>query len=451
MIQRRLKLNLSAAELYWQIQTEKDAIFLDSAMDHQRLGRYSIIAWGPTMSFRAKGNQSEWRTEKSTLNAVGNPLSIFEPIYKESLKSIQGDLPFYGGWIGYWAYDLGRQLEVLPCDTIDDISLPDMYLRFYDFAVVFDHLKEDAWLVSANEDTEVYDELIHRLEALGKPAIHLEPIESAPVFDSNFEKQAYLEALSTLRNFIRTGDIYQANLTQRFHTTMQQSPIQAYYKLRQVNPAPFAAFMPIEEGALLSSSPERFISLRNRKLETRPIKGTRPRGETPEADEVFKNELLQSEKDQSELLMIVDLERNDLSKVAEVGTVKVPELMVLESYPTVHHLVATVQATLKEGLNAIDVIRHTFPGGSITGAPKIRAMEVIEVLEPTQRSVYTGSIGYLCVSGDMDLNIVIRTIIVKGDDAYFQAGGGITWDSVEEEEYEESLQKAKAIKHALSI
>lgn len=450
-MQKKLNLKLSAPELYWHIQTEKAAVFLDSAMDPKRLGRYSIIAWSPRMTFSAKGHLSELRTEKSTLKAVGNPLTIFEPIYKETLRPISGDLPFYGGWIGYLAYDLGRQLERLPCETVDDIGLADMQLGFYDFAVIFDHLKEESWLVSAHEATDVYDELIHRLEALKAPQIHLEPVKTEPVFDSNFEKQAYLEALTTLRNYIRSGDIYQANLTQRFHTKMQQSPIHAYYKLRQVNPAPFAAFMPLEEGALLSSSPERFISLRKGKLETRPIKGTRPRGETPEADEVLKQALLESEKDQSELLMIVDLERNDLSKVAKVGTVAVPELMVLESYPTVHHLVATVQATLKEGLSAIDVIRHTFPGGSITGAPKIRAMEVIETLEPTQRSVYTGSIGYLCVSGDMDLNIVIRTIIVKGEEAYFQAGGGITWDSVEEDEYEESLQKAKAIKRALSI
>lgn len=451
MIEKSLKLKISAAELYWHIQNEQNAIFLDSAMDPQRLGRYSVVAWSPTMTFSAKGNQTLFVTEKSRLVALGNPLTIFEPIYKETLKEIQGELPFYGGWIGYLGYDLGRQLEKLPCDTIDDIGLDDVCLHFYRFAIVFDHLKETTWLVSGEDDASIFEEIILKLEALKKPEIILTPVREQAVFRSNFEKQAYLEALTKLKNYILTGDIYQANLTQRFSTKMQQSAVSAYYKLRTVNPAPFAAFMTLEKGAILSSSPERFISLRRGRLETRPIKGTRPRGETLEADEVFKQELLASEKDQSELLMIVDLERNDLSRIAEVGTVKVPELMILESYPTVHHLVATVEAQLKSGYTAIDVIRHTFPGGSITGAPKIRAMEVIEELEPTQRSVYTGSIGYLCVSGDMDLNIAIRTIIVSGEDAYFQAGGGITWDSVEEEEYEESLQKAKALKRALSI
>lgn len=451
MIEISLNLQIEAAELFWHIQHEEHAVFLDSASAPSRLGHYSIVAWGPDATFKSKGRHICYQTPKSKLEAIGHPLDLFEPIYKSYLKSEMSSLPFYGGWIGYFGYDLARELEEIGDDTIDDVQLPDILLHHYPMAVIFDHHQNQSWFVSSEGSPELYAELIVKLQGLTKPHIALEAIAKEPIFTSNFEKDEYIQALTKLRGYIRTGDIYQANLTQRFHTKMQQSPISAYYKLRAVNPAPFAAFIPLDNGAILSSSPERFIRMRQGKLETRPIKGTRKRGETAIEDQTLSQELLNSEKDQSELLMIVDLQRNDLSRVAEVGTVKVPELMVLESYPTVHHLVATVEAKLKQGLTAIDVLRHTFPGGSITGAPKIRAMQVIEELEPTKRSVYTGSIGYLADSGDMDLNIVIRTVVVTGEDAYFQAGGGITWDSVEEDEYEESLQKAKALKKALSL
>lgn len=454
MISKVVTVSLEAHELFWLIKNEKNPIFLDSAMDPDRLGRYSIIAWDPVLTFESKGNRILIQDSAGQMECTGNPFQILKTLYKDYEKKYESDLPFCGGWMGYFGYDLCHHIEKLPRTTIDDIHLPDCVLGLYDQAVVYDHQTQLTHLVNAqlNEKSgERFEQLESFILSAEKPNIELEYKDQVPEFRANFTKEEYVEALEKLKSYIRSGDIYQANLTQRFTTDLTEDPANLYYKLRSVNPAPFAAYMPLKDGAILSSSPERFILLKNGLVETRPIKGTRPRGNTPEEDESFKAELIASEKDRSELLMIVDLERNDLSRVAKVGTVKVPELMVCETYPTVFHLVSTVVATLKDNLNPIDVLEATFPGGSITGAPKIRAMEVIDELEPTQRSVYTGSIGYIGLNGDMDLNIAIRTIICHQDQASFQAGGGIVWDSVALEEYEESLQKAKAMKRALSL
>lgn len=454
MLSKSLSIKLEAHELYWCLQNEPHAVFLDSAMDPARLGRYSIVAWNPFMTFESKGSRHLIKEENMQLEFTGNTFDALNRLYKEYHVESHSDLPFIGGFIGYFGYDLCHQIERLDISTIDDINLPDCFLGLYDGAVIFDHQTGSVSLV----DSEVRPggeqrlaEVELQLAALEKPEINLPERATPPVFESNFEREAYLEALSRVKAYIRSGDIYQANMTQRFTAELGQKPIELYYKLRSVNPAPFAAFIPLADGAVVSSSPERLIRIDGGRVETRPIKGTRPRGNTPEEDQALSEELSASEKDRSELLMIVDLERNDLSKIAKTGTVKVPELMVCETYPTVFHLVSTVTAELKEGLTPIDVVRAVFPGGSITGAPKIRAMQVIDELEPTQRSVYTGSIGYIGFNGQTDLNITIRTIICKGDRAYFQAGGGIVWDSDEASEYEETLTKAKALMRALSI
>lgn len=454
MIIKKVAISLKAHELFWLVKNEKNPVFLDSAMDPTRLGRYSIIAWDPILHFESKGNRILIKDDKGQLEYTGNPFDTLKELYGQYKQVYTSELPFCGGWIGYFGYDLCHHIEKLPRTTVDDIHLPDCVLGLYDQAVVYDHLNTDIYIVSAEID-ELSAKRFKQLEMFvteaQKPFIELSRNPEMPTFKGNFTKESYVAALEKLKDYIKSGDIYQANLTQRFTTKLQEDPAQLYYKLRAVNPAPFAAYMPLADGAILSSSPERFISLKNGIVETRPIKGTRPRGDSPEEDEAYKAELIASEKDRSELLMIVDLQRNDLSKIAKVGTVKVPELMVCETYKTVFHLVSTVVAELRPELSPIDVIEATFPGGSITGAPKIRAMEVIDELEPTQRSVYTGSIGYIGLNGDMDLNIAIRTIICHQDQACFQAGGGIVWDSVPLEEYEESLQKAKAMKRALSL
>ena len=255
--------------------------------------------------------------------------------------------------------------------------------------------------------------------------------------------------MEKVRQFIRSGDIYITNLTQRFCCETEKDPYEVYKNLRHINPAPFAAFMNVEDFSLVSSSPERFLEIRNNIVQTRPIKGTRPRGKNEEEDLKNRQELIDSEKDKAELLMIVDLERNDLSKVCKPYSVKVTELFKLEEYSTVFHLVSTVVGELKDEYTAVDCIKACFPGGSITGAPKVRSMEIIEELEPTRRNIYTGCIGYLGFDGNADLNIVIRTILMKDGKAYLGVGGGITWESNKEEEYDETLDKAKALMRVL--
>ena len=281
------------------------------------------------------------------------------------------------------------------------------------------------------------------------PTKKLSSVDEEVQLKSNFTKQEYIDSIEKVRQYIRSGDIYQANLTQRFEGKTKRSAFDIYSELREVGPTIFGGLLNFEDVQVISNSPERFIKVENRKIQTRPIKGTRPRGDNPEQDEFFKTELSNSEKDKAELLMIVDLERNDLGRVSEIGSVKVPELFKIEAYANVYHLVATIESEIDKDKDIYEVIKATFPGGSITGAPKIRAMEVIEELEPTRRNVYTGSIGYIGFDGLADLNIAIRTIVKKDDRITFQVGGGITWDSNPEDEYMETLHKAKSIMKTL--
>jgi para-aminobenzoate synthetase component 1 len=260
-----------------------------------------------------------------------------------------------------------------------------------------------------------------------------------------------MEAVEKVREYIRNGDIFQANLSQRFEVSLATNPYAIYRRLRSINPAPFAAYLNFDDVKIISASPERFLKLDGDIIQTRPIKGTRPRGKTAVEDERLANELLSSEKDRAENVMIVDLERNDLGRVASYGSVIVPELTALESYATVFHLTSTVEGRLADGKDRVDLLKATFPGGSISGAPKVRAMEIIEEIEPTRRSVYTGAIGYLGFDGGMDLNIAIRTIMAVRNKMYFQAGGGIVFDSDPESEYNETLDKASALMQALGI
>ncbi len=268
---------------------------------------------------------------------------------------------------------------------------------------------------------------------------------------SNFSREGYCRAVEKSLEYIAAGDIYQVNISQRFSAELKTGIWELYRRLRHLNPAPFASFLRFPEVSVLSSSPERFLLVEGNRVETRPIKGTRPRGDTAAEDSALKQELINSAKDRAELLMIVDLERNDLGRVCQTGSVKVPELFCLETYATVYHLVSTVTGTLPAGKNVLDLLPAVFPGGSITGAPKIRAMEIIEELEPVRRGIYTGSLGYLDFSGRADLNIVIRTFVIKNNRVYFQVGGGIVADSQPELEYQETLDKARALLDALGI
>jgi para-aminobenzoate synthetase component 1 len=330
---------------------------------------------------------------------------------------------------------------------------------FYDNAVVIDHhmntvsitglgiLRDAETSVNYLEErivSEPQTELQTDHKADNLETIHNKEDEK-PKFVSPFTEATYRDAVEAMRQFIREGHIYIANMTHTFSSDFYNDPMSTYEKLRTVNPAPFSAFMPLDGFSILSSSPERFVEIRDQKIQTRPIKGTRPRGKTEEEDLKNKVALMTSEKDKSELLMIVDLERNDLSKVCVPGSVKVTELFEIEAYATVFHLVSTITGELSSVKTSVDCIKAMFPGGSITGAPKYRAMEIIDALEKNKRNIYTGSIGYLGFDGGADFNIIIRTILLKDQKAHFGVGGGITWESDSMEEYIETLDKARAL------
>ena len=357
-------------------------------------------------------------------------------------------------------YPLRCFIEELPTTTHDDLKLPDCYFAFYDAIVAFDHLSNQVYLCRSDAGESYanrHQQQVQKLRSILQSETHCSQ-HRCGVFRcdfshftkypirSNFSKTDYLSTVQRAKAYIASGDIYQVNLSQRLSTSTDLPPAELYARLRQLSPVPYGAYLHCGDFHVLSASPERFLhfSPSSRTVETRPIKGTRPRGLTPELDRKLAVELLHSEKDLAELLMIVDLERNDLGRVCEIASIHVPERIALESYSNIHHLVATVKGTLRRDADRIDLLKSCFPGGSITGAPKIRAMELIDELESTNRGVYTGAIGYFGFDGTMDLNIAIRTCILKEGRAYFHVGGGIVADSEPEAEYQETLDKASS-------
>ena len=441
---KEISTKLNSFEIFTIFKDEENSFILDSAMDEKKLGRYSFISSNPFKVLKYKN------TKKNPLDNLQNELNK----YKVENNT---HLPFIGGAVGYLSYDLGNYIEKLPRTAIDDTNVYDLYFGFYNWVIVIDHLESKTYIATPDLDIEKetniiknIEKKINKAEINGIDSICYEEKEVEKTkLTSNFTKNEFENAVRKVQDYIRQGDIYQANLTQRFYGKTTLSSYELYRDLRRFSPAPFGAFINFEDSHILSNSPERFIKCVDRKLETRPIKGTRPRGKNKAEDLRLQEELRSSEKDRAELLMIVDLERNDIGRISKIGTVKVPELFVIEPYANVNHLVATVVGELEDDKDCVDAIKATFPGGSITGAPKIRSMEIIDELEPTQRNVYTGSIGYIGFNGDMDLNIAIRTIIKKDDNVYFQVGGGMTWDSNPADEYQETLDKAQSIMKAL--
>lgn len=444
------------------LQNRPYAFFLDSGLDHKGLGRYSVIGSDTFLVFKTKGDQITLEHQGNLMAYRGHPLDELDLLMRRYRVANVPFLPLTSGAVGYFAYDLGRQLERLPDLARDDLALPDCCLGFYDRLLIFDHLERRAWLTStglpeSGERAKLRaGERLKDLEDLvaGAPngiSTGPEPLPGSGslTLTSHFTKESYCRAVQRIKDYIAAGDIFQANMTQRFSCPLAARPWDFYRHLRRINPAPFAAYLSYPEVTVASSSPERFLQVRQGMVETRPIKGTRPRGRDAEEDARMRQELWESAKDRAELAMIIDLERNDLGRVCEFGSVHVPRLYTIETYATVFHLVSTVRGRLRADKNLVDLLRATFPGGSITGAPKIRAMEIIEELEPVRRGIYTGSIGYLGFDGTADLNIVIRTCIIKDDLVYFQVGGGITADSDPEAEYRETIDKARALVMAL--
>lgn len=439
--------DLDGFDLYTLFKDEPYTALLDSGRDFESLGRYSFIGLNPFITIKSSGDMY-WLNSKPY---SGDVLEKLKEILKEYSCENFTELPFTAGGIGYLSYDFGRKFEVLPSISRDDLAVPELYFNFYDNIIVVDNFIKQIYITALGvlrKPEESAAEIENSIKK-GSKVIYSEVKKKDKFFESNFTREEYMKTVEKLRNYIKSGDVYITNLTQRFNCKTDRKPYDVYKDLRYINPAPFAALLNFEDFNIVSSSPERFLRLSGDEIQTRPIKGTRPRGKTLEEDNLMRDELINSEKDRAELLMIVDLERNDLSRVCRPHSVKVTELFKLEEYSTVFHLVSTVMGQLKEGKSAIDCIKASFPGGSITGAPKIRSMEIIDELEAVRRNVYTGCIGYLSFGGNMDLNIAIRTIVMKDSKAYFGVGGGITYDSVPSAEYDETLDKAKALMRVL--
>ena len=445
------------AQIIGWVASQPYPAVLSSRGSSPPLGRYSFLGANPVLRVWAHGTDVYSVFHGHEAYSRANPLGALRAMLRACRLTLPRlPVPMVGGAVGWLGYDLAPRIERLPRKAPADLGLPDMHFAVYDQMIVVDHATGQTYLGGVDLRGEGVDRVASRLDRWpdqvmsGKSPSHHGPLLAPSAgFRPNVTRRQYLQAVRRAKQYIAAGDIYQVNLSQRFETQIAADPIHLFERLQRINPAPFSAYLRVGDQAVVSSSPERFLRVRGRHVQTRPIKGTRPRGADPESDRRLREELLASEKDRAELTMIVDLERNDLGRVCSYGSVRVTDHCLLETYPTVFHLVATVEGDLHERYDLVDLLKASFPGGSITGAPKVRAMQIIDELEPTRRSVYTGAVGYIGFDGNADFNIVIRTVLVDGPRATFQVGGGIVADSEPEAEYQETLDKGKALFEAL--
>ena len=431
-------------EALFEIRTRGPVRFLlDSSLGGAQ-GRHSFVGDRPFLLLTATGRQVRLTDRDGSRSFDADPFEVLGDLLLRFRSEPCGDpdAPLAGGAVGYLGYELGRHVERLPATTVDDLGLPDMALAFFDE------------LVSLDGDVGIAQRVRAPLPGVPPgphPPLEIElPAAPLPAGEgSDFSRRRYLDAVKAAKRYIEEGDIFQVNLAQRYVARLAVDPWSLYRHLRWENPAPFSAYLDFGSFQVLSSSPERFLRVDGRRVETRPIKGTRPRALDPVEDSRRARELASSEKDRAELAMIVDLERNDLGRVCEYGSVRVERGRAVESFASVHHLVATVTGILGPDVDVVDLLRATFPGGSITGAPKVRAMEIIDELERHVRGPYTGAIGYLGFDGRTDLNVAIRTLVHRDGWCGFQVGGGIVADSEPEAEYQETLDKGRALAAAL--
>ncbi|MFQ5456362.1 MAG: anthranilate synthase component I family protein [Nitrospirota bacterium] len=464
--------DLSPFDCFREVSSGRYSFLLESTKGAEGIGRYSFIGTEPYLIFKSKGKRIEIIEEDEKKIISGSPIDILKDILRDKrIYRNNIDLPpFFGGAVGFFSYDLVHFFEKLPQNAKDDLNLPDIYLIFVDSVVVFDHLKKGVKIIYSfardlfyKEDREMlYYKGIERIEYLEKrlrkckknaengAIIKRDGVVGATPL-SSFTKEEYMDIVERCKEYIKAGDIFQANLSQRFCINIvKRDPIEIYSLLRRINPSPFSSYIDFDGLNIVSSSPERLVRLRGRDVETRPIAGTRPRGTDKHEETRFTEELFANEKERAEHIMLIDLERNDLGRVCEYGSIRVDEFMVPEYYSHVIHIVSNIRGRLHKGRDCFDLIRAVFPGGTITGVPKVRCMEIINELEPVTRGPYTGSIGYISLSGDMDMNIIIRSIIIKNKYAYIHVGAGIVADSDPEREYYETLFKAEAMLKALT-
>lgn len=470
---------LSAKHISLPTTTKPEALFahfantpwsmwLDSSNSKHIDSRFDIIVWQPiaTLVTQANNTKISILTKnallKQSLTSTDDPLALIETLQKKLFNSDtkpDSQLPFLGGAMGYLSYDLGRRFEKLPKTTTQDINLPEMAMGLYNKAIIFDKTTQKVFLLCDEKQRKTLAEMLINLTKT--PVQHNNKFQLKSAWQANMSKANYLKKFAQVQEYLLSGDCYQINLAQRFSADYQGSEFDAYLALRAANKAPFSAFIRLENATILSVSPERFLRLSAGNVQSKPIKGTMPRSNDAIKDAENAVLLKNSSKDSAENLMIVDLLRNDISRSCQPGSVNVPKLFDIESFPAVHHLVSTVEGTLADNKYATDLLRGAFPGGSITGAPKIRAMEIIEELEPHQRSVYCGSIGYLSACGTMDTSITIRTLVCQTNNfakpsesnnkiVHCWAGGGLVADSVAASEYQETLDKVNCILPVLS-
>jgi anthranilate synthase component 1 len=445
---------------------EPYAFLLESVSGGERIARYSFIGVAPFAIFRSKGRVARlwergtgWRTLE--LPPHHDPLHAVRALLRRYVYQRDTQLPrFSGGAVGYLAYDYVRFLERLPDLTTDDLQTDDCCLMFPEVLLIFDHVQHHIRVLvnvpPVADADEAYRGTARRIEQvmtqLNRPLPPPPPYED-PTFalnpTPNLSPESFMQAVRHAVDYIHAGDCIQVVLSQRFSQRVNAPPLNLYRALRSINPSPYMFFLRMDDMTLIGASPEVLVTVEGREAITRPIAGTRPRGDSEEEDQRLAQELLADEKERAEHIMLVDLGRNDLGRVCQYGTVHVPELMVIERYSHVMHIVSEVRGTLKEGVDSIDVLRACFPAGTVSGAPKVRAMEIIEELEPTRRGPYAGAVGYFSYTGDMDTCITIRTILLKDGIAHVQAGAGIVADSVPEREYQECLNKASAALRAI--
>lgn len=463
--------------VYESLDIKKNSILLESVKGPYKTASYSFIGLDPYLIFKVKDGEvmieagSKKRGDKCTTLSFRSPLDrLSELITAYKQKCLPELPPFQGGAMGFFSYDFVRYIENIPKNAVDDILIPDAHFIMVDKIIAFDHLQKKAWFIISpgarytelgyrdisNIDWDIVfdqsvEELMVKAEELDKELADIrfiKPKQKPLKLELNYEmpKEKYIDIVKRAKEYIAAGDIFQANLSQRISAYIgDKEPWEIYKVLRTINPSPFAAYLNFDEYYIVSSSPERLIKLNNGIIETRPIAGTRPRGKDIIEDEQMRKELLLNIKERAEHIMLIDLERNDLGRVSEYGTVYVDELMTTEDYSHVIHIVSNIRGILQKGKNCFDAIKATFPGGTITGVPKVRCMEIIDELEPVARGPYTGSLGYISFSGNMDFNIIIRTFLIKNKIAYVQAGAGIVADSDPEKEYFETLKKAEAL------
>lgn len=432
------------AALFARIAHRPWAAYLDSGHPGSSYGRYDILVADPWITLTTRGDQTLIHEGGAQRISHDDPFVALRQVLRR-FPGESGELPFAGGAVGYFAYDLARRLERLPNLAADAEGLPEMCIGIYDWAVVIDHAERRSWLAGQGHDPRTAQrwQVLQALFGDARPEAAAARFRVTSPVRSNMDAAGYAEAFQRVLDYITAGDCYQVNLAQRFEAGAHGDAWTAYRQLRRLSPAPFSAYLNTPQGQILSASPERFLQVRAGRVETKPIKGTRPRSPDPLQDAANAQELRASLKDRAENLMIVDLLRNDIGKNCAVGSVKADRLFELESFANVHHLVSTVSGRLAPGHDALELLRGCFPGGSITGAPKLRAMEIIEELEPHRRGVYCGAIGYIGFDGSMDTNIAIRTAVYSDDRIRFWAGGGIVADSQVDKEYRETLDKAR--------